>query len=170
MQNEIAKNCVITLDYTVTDSDGTVLDDGRYPIVYLHGGYDGIFSKLEEALHGRKIGEKLKIKLLPEEAFGHYDEKLIAVEDAEMFPEDVEIGMTFERVSDIGETLYRITDIADGKVVVDGNHPLAGIALTFEIIVTAVRAATEEELANGCIQDEDSDDEDDEQHGGHIIH
>ncbi|MCL2875613.1 MAG: peptidylprolyl isomerase [Betaproteobacteria bacterium] len=171
MQNEIVKNCVVTLDYTVTDPDGAVIDNGSRPLVYLHGGYDGIFPKLEEALHGKKVGEKLRIKLLPEEAFGDYDDKLVAVEDAEMFPEDAAVGMAFERVSDAGEILYRITDIADGKIVVDGNHPLAGIALIFDMIVAAVRAATEEELAHGHIHGEDPD-EDDElyEHGEHLIH
>jgi len=165
MQNEIVKDCVVTLNYTVTDPDETVIDDGRQPLVYLHGGYDGIFPKLEETLHGKKVGETLQVKLLPEEAFGDYDEKLVLVEDAEMFPEDVEIGMAFERVSDAGEILYRITDIADGKIVVDGNHPLAGVALIFDITVTAVRAATVEELAHGHIHDED-----DEHHDVHSIH
>ncbi|MDR2015396.1 MAG: peptidylprolyl isomerase [Azoarcus sp.] len=157
MQNEIVKNCVVTLNYTVTDPDGTVIDDGRQPLVYLHGGYDGIFPKLEEVLHGKKIGENLKIKLQPEEAFGDYDEKLVVVEDVDMFPEDAEVGMAFERVSDAGEVLYRITEIADGKVVVDGNHPLAGMALIFDMTVTAVRTATAEELAHGHTHDEDGE-------------
>lgn len=165
MQNEIIKNCVVTLNYTVTDPDGAVIDDGRRPLVYLHGGYDGIFSKLEEILHGKKVGENLQVKLLPEEAFGDYDEKLVAVEDADMFPEDAEVGMAFERVSDAGEILYRVTDIADGKVVVDGNHPLAGIALIFDITVTAVRSATAEELAHGYTHDEDLDED-----GKYLVH
>jgi len=158
MQNEITKNCIVTLHYTVTDPEGTVIDDGRQPLVYLHGGYDGIFPKLEEALHGKKIGENLRIKLQPEDAFGDYDEELVAVEDADMFPDDAEIGMAFERVSDAGEVLYRITEIAEGKVVVDGNHPLAGIALIFDMTVAEVRAATEEELAHGHVHGEDDDD------------
>jgi len=158
MQNEIVKNCVVTLDYTVADPDGVVVDDGRRPLVYLHGGYDGIFPRLEEALHGKKIGENLRIKLQPEEAFGDYDERLVVVEDAGMFPEDAEVGMIFERVSDAGEMLYRITGMADGKVVVDGNHPLAGMALVFDMTVTGVRAATAEELANGHAYGEDDDD------------
>jgi FKBP-type peptidyl-prolyl cis-trans isomerase SlyD len=164
MQNEIVKNCVVTLDYTVTDPDGTMIDDGRRPLVYLHGGYDGIFPKLEETLHGRKVGDKLKVKLQPEEAFGDYDEKLVAVEDADMFPEDAEVGMAFERVSDAGEVLYRITEIAEGKVIVDGNHPLAGMALIFDMTVTAVRTATAEELAHGHTHDEDGE------HHEHIVH
>jgi len=168
MQKEIAKNCVVTLDYTVTDPDGTVIDDGRYPLLYLHGGYDGIFPKLEETLHGKKVGEHFKVRLQPEEAFGDYDEKLVAVEDAEMFPEDAEVGMIFERVSDAGEVLYRITDIADGKVVVDGNHPLAGMALIFNMTVTEIRAATEEELAQGHVNDECPDPH--HAHGSHLLH
>jgi len=157
MQNEIVKNCVVTLHYTVTDPDGAVIDDGRQPLVYLHGGYDGIFPKLEEALHGKKVGESLRIKLQPEDAFGDYDEELVAVEDADMFPEDAEVGMAFERVSDDGEVLYRVTDIVDGKVVVDGNHPLAGMALIFDMTVAEVRAATKEELAHGHVHGEDDD-------------
>jgi FKBP-type peptidyl-prolyl cis-trans isomerase SlyD len=164
MQNEIVKNCVVTLEYTVTDPDGTMIDDGRRPLVYLHGGYDGIFPKLEETLHGKKVGDHLKVKLQPEDAFGDYDEKLVAVEDADMFPEDAEIGMAFERVSDAGEVLYRITEIAEGKVVVDGNHPLAGMALIFDMTVTAVRTATAEELTHGHIHDEDGE------HHEHIVH
>ncbi|MDR0564612.1 MAG: peptidylprolyl isomerase [Azoarcus sp.] len=166
MSEKIAKNCVITLDYTVTDPDGTVIDDGRRPLVYLHGGYDGIFPKLEEALHGKEIGQNLKVKLQPEEAFGDYDESLVAVEDAEMFPEDAEIGMAFERVSDAGEVLYRITEIADGKIVVDGNHPLAGVALVFDMTVTDIRPASAEELAHGHVHGGD----DDHEHGKHLVH
>ena len=164
MSNKIVKNCVVTLHYTVTDPDGAMIDDGRRPLVYLHGGYDGIFPKLEEVLHGKEIGENLKIKLQPEEAFGDYDEALVAVEDAEMFPEDAEVGMAFDRVSDAGEVIYRITEIADGKVVVDGNHPLAGMALIFDLTVAEVRAATPEEIAHGHVHGED-DDEDDEDEG-----
>jgi FKBP-type peptidyl-prolyl cis-trans isomerase SlyD len=157
MQNEIAKNCVVTLHYTVTDPDGAMIDDGRQPLVYLHGGYDGIFPKLEEALHGKKVGENLKIKLQPEDAFGDYDEELVEIEDADTFPEDAEVGMVFERVSDDGEVLYRVTEIAEGKVVVDGNHPLAGVALIFDMTVAEVRVATKEELVHGHVHGEGDD-------------
>jgi FKBP-type peptidyl-prolyl cis-trans isomerase SlyD len=153
MQPEIVKNTVVTLNYTVRDPDGAIIDDGHHPLVYLHGGYDGIFPKLEETLHGRKQGEALQVKLLPEDAFGDYDESLILVEDAKLFPENIEVGMSFERVSDDGEEelVYRITDIADGKVVVDGNHPLAGVALVFDITVAEVRTATAEEVGHGHV-------------------
>lgn len=150
---EIVKNSVVTLKYTVVDPDGNMIDDGSHPLVYLHGGYDGIFPVLEEALHGKKVGDQLKVKLQPEDAFGDYDEELVLVEDISQFPENIEVGMSFERVTEDGEEdmLYRITDIADGKVVVDGNHPLAGTALVFDITVAEVRKATAEELAHGHV-------------------
>ena len=153
MQNQIAKNSVVTLNYTVRDTDGAVIDDGEHPLVYLHGGYDGIFPVLEETLHAKKVGDVLQIKLLPEEAFGDYDEELILVEDAKLFPENIEVGMSFERVSEDGEeeVVYRVTDIADGKVVVDGNHPLAGVALVFDVTVAEVRPASAEEISHGHV-------------------
>lgn len=153
METEIVKNTVVTLNYTVKDPDGNVIDDGQDPLVYLHGGYDGIFPMLEEALQGKNLGENLQVKLQPDDAFGEYDESLVLVEDLELFPENIEVGMSFERVTDEGdeEIIYRITDIADGKVVVDGNHPLAGVALLFDIKVQEIRKATEEELSHGHV-------------------
>ncbi|MDY0071213.1 MAG: peptidylprolyl isomerase [Thauera sp.] len=135
------------------DTDGTVIDDGAHPLVYLHGGYDGIFPLLEETLHGKKTGDNFQLKLEPEDAFGDYDEELILVEDASLFPDNIEVGMSFERVGEDGEEdqIYRVTDIAEGKVVVDGNHPLAGIALVFEGTVAEVRAASAEEISHGHV-------------------
>lgn len=142
---------VVTLRCRVSDPDGNLVDDGSQAVVYLHGGYDGIFPHLEEALHGKNVGELLEVKLQPEEAFGDYDEALLRVEAQSLFPENIEVGMQFERVADDGEDdmLYTITDIADGKVVVDGNHPLAGLALQFHCTVEDVRPATGDEIAHG---------------------
>ncbi|MCZ4305339.1 peptidylprolyl isomerase [Zoogloeaceae bacterium G21618-S1] len=150
---QIAKNTVVTLKYTVHDPDGNVVDDGQHPLVYLHGGYDGIFSPIEEALQGKSTGENLKMKLQPDDAFGEYDENMVMMEDRSLFPDNIEVGMSFERVTEDGEDeiLYRITDIADGKVVVDGNHPLAGVALLFDITIAEVRAATAEEITHGHV-------------------
>jgi FKBP-type peptidyl-prolyl cis-trans isomerase SlyD len=150
---EIVKNAVVTLECVVHDSDGNVIDDGKNPLVYLHGGYDAIFPLLEEKLHGLNAGEKLNLKLQPDDAFGAYDESLVLVEDRELFPENVEVGMAFERVGDDGEDdmSFRVTDIADNKVVVDGNHPLAGMALVFDIVVREVRMASPEELEHGHV-------------------
>lgn len=156
MQNEIVKDTVVTLNYTVRDHEGNMIDDGAHPLVYLHGGYDGIFPVLEELLQGKKVGERFQVKLQPEDAFGEYDEQLVLIEDASLFPENIEVGMSFERVTDNGEeeVIYRITNIADGKVVVDGNHPLAGTALVFDLTVAAVRKASADEIAHGHVHGE----------------
>ncbi len=131
-----------------------MIDDCQHPIVYLHGGYDGIFPIIEEQVHGKEVGESLTVKLQPEDAFGEYDDTLVVIEPISLFPENIEVGMAIERVADEDdeeEMLYHITDIADGKVVLDGNHPLAGVAIVFSCSVADVRAATAEELAHGHV-------------------
>ena len=150
---QIAKDTVVTLNYQVTDPDGNIIDDGKNPPVYLHGGYDGIFSRIEEALHGKNAGENLVVKLQPEDAFGDYDAELVRIEPLELFPENIKVGMQFERAAEDGddEMVYTITDIEGDKVVVDGNHPLAGTALVFNCTVADVRAATAEELEHGHV-------------------
>lgn len=164
MNMQVAKNTVVTLDYHVTDTDGEVVDEGRDPIVYLHGGYDDIFPKIEESMQGKKVGESITIKLQPDEAFGDYDASLVQIEPRKSFPKELEVGMQFEGGPEGGDdedfTIFRVTDIADDKVVLDGNHPLAGMALVFTCTVTAVREASAEELAHGHVH-QDGDDEDD---------
>ncbi len=155
MNTQVAKNSVITLDYHVTDPDGEVVDEGREPIVYLHGGYDDIFPKIEEALQGKKVGESVQVKLQPDEAFGDYDASLVQIEQRKDFPEELQVGMQFEGGPEDGSeddfVIYRVTDIADGKVVLDGNHPLAGMALVFTCTVTAVRPASADEIEHGHV-------------------
>lgn len=153
----IAKNSVVTLDYSVTDSDGNLVDEGSAPLVYLHGGYDGVFPRIEESLQGKAVGDKLEIKLQPDDAFGEYDAELVMIEPRGLFPENIEVGMQFERAAedeDEEDGLFTITDIADDKVVVDGNHPLAGVALIFSCKVSSVRAASAEEISHGHIHGE----------------
>lgn len=148
----IAKDTVVTLSYRVSDSDGTIVDEGAEPIIYLHGGYGGLFPRLEEALEGKEAGHELTIKLQPEDAFGEYDAELVSVEESSLFPDNVQVGMQFERVMDGKQDeamLFSVTDVADGKVVVDGNHPLAGMALVFDCTVTEIRAASDEEIDHG---------------------
>ena len=154
---QIGKDSVVTLQFNVKDVDGDVIDEGKMPLVYLHGGYFGIFQRIEEELEGKTIGDSLVVKLQPEDAFGDVDEELVTVEPRDLFPEDIEVGMQFERSVD-GEDedgLFTITDIADDKVVVDGNHPLAGEALIFSCTVTDVRPATAEELSHGHVHGPD---------------
>jgi len=150
---QIAKDTVVTLTYRVTDSDGNLIDEGQQPLVYLHGGYGGIFGKIEETLHGKKVGDEFDVRLEPEEAFGDYDAKLVMIEPRNLFPDTIEVGMQFERATTDGEDdeLYTITDIADDKVVVDGNHPLAGLALQFVCTVADVRTASAEEISHGHV-------------------
>lgn len=149
----IAKNTVVTLNYRVSDPDGNLIDDGEQPLVYLHGGFAGIFPVVEEALDGKNVGAEVELKIQPEDAFGEYDPELVFVEPLSLFPEGIEVGMQFERSTDEGddERLYTITDIADDKVVVDGNHPFAGTALVFRCVVAEVREATREEIAHGHV-------------------
>lgn len=146
----IARNSVVTLSYNVKDTDGNVIDSGAAPLVYLHGGYGGIFDRIEEAIQGKTTGDSLEIKLQPEDAFGEYDAERIIIEPRNLFPEDIEVGTQFER-GDEDEGLYTITDITEDKVVVDGNHPLAGIALIFSCTVTDVREGTAEEISHGHV-------------------
>ena len=155
---QVRKNTVVTLNYRVTDSDTNIVDDGQNPIVYLHGGYDAIFPRIEEALQGREAGEELVVRLPPDDAFGEYDAALVLVESRQMFPENIEVGMQFERASGDDEeedTLYTITDIAEDKIVVDGNHPLAGTTLVFSCTIAEVRKATAEELQHGHVHGDD---------------
>ena len=148
---QIAQDTVVTLNYELRDSQGELIEKTDEPVAYLHG-HHGIFPLVEQALEGKQAGESCDVYLQPLDAFGDYDDKLVQVEPRDKFPEKLEVGMRFEGGNDGGETvIYTVTDIADGKVVVDGNHPLAGMALRFQCTVAEVRAATEEELSHGHV-------------------
>ena len=151
---KIAKNTVVTLDYRATDPAGKVLDEGAEPIVYLHGGYGNLFARLEEFLEGKAVGQTVKVNLLPEDAFGLYEQALVLEEDRAGFP-DLAVGMQFELMNAEGdeETLYRVTAFDDRKVVLDGNHPLAGEALVFHCTVAKVRPASAAEIKQRRVLD-----------------
>jgi len=153
---------VVTLTYELLDVDGELIESSDAPIAYLHGGYDGIFPLVERALAGKTVGDQCRVRLEPEDAFGDYDAELMRLEPREKFPGNLEVGMRFEgRGEESGETvIYTVTDVTEDKVVVDGNHPLAGQTLHFSCTVTGVRAATAEELAHGHVHEE----------GGHQHH
>jgi FKBP-type peptidyl-prolyl cis-trans isomerase SlyD len=110
---------------------------------YVHG-YGQLFPKLEQALQGRRAGDSLQVQLEPEDAFGEYDADLVRLEKAARYGEGVTLGMEVEE----DQRLYRVTDVAAGSVVLDGNHPLAGIALRFCVVILSVRPATAEELSS----------------------
>ncbi|NCS66325.1 MAG: peptidylprolyl isomerase [Hydrogenophilales bacterium CG03_land_8_20_14_0_80_62_28] len=151
----IAKDTVVKLSYRLTTLQGELLEEATVdePAVYLHGGYDGIFEKVEEALEGKVAGAEADLVLEPQDAFGDYDAELVRMEDLDQFPSNVEVGMQFEGVTEDGRhrLLYTVTDVADGKVVVDGNHALAGHGLRVQCRVEAVRAASAEEIAHGHV-------------------
>ncbi len=159
----VARNTVVTLDYHVTDTDGEIVDEGREPLIYLHGGYEDIFPKIEEAVQGKSIGESVNVKLQPDEAFGDYDAEMVQIEPRKDFPKEIQVGMQFEGGPEEGDdeefVIYRVTDIAEDKVVLDGNHPLAGMALVFTCTVTAVRPASAEEIEHGHVHNPDDDED-----------
>ena len=119
-------------------------------MAYHHGGYDNIFPKVEEAMHGKKIGDIVELSLEPSDAFGEYDAELVQIEPKSAFPEaDLKIGMQFEGDDSSGEVIvYSVTDIADDKVVVDGNHAWAGQKVIFKAEVKDVRLANDNEVTN----------------------
>jgi FKBP-type peptidyl-prolyl cis-trans isomerase SlyD len=122
-------------------------------MVYLHGGYENTLPKIEEALEGKEAGFATEIQVEPDDAFGEYDAELVKIEPRNRLPAQLEVGMQFEGTpeeADGGEAMriFTVTDIADDKVVLDGNHPLAGISLRFALDVAQVRAATADEIAH----------------------
>lgn len=152
---KIAKNTVVTVKYTLSDAQNNLIEDGSQPMVYLHGGYENTLPKIEEELDGKEVGYASTIQIEPDDAFGDYDPALVKIEPRNRLPDPLEVGMQFEGMpdgDDDGEALvFTVTDIADDKVVLDGNHPLAGMALRFELAVTDVRAASDEEITHGHV-------------------
>jgi FKBP-type peptidyl-prolyl cis-trans isomerase SlyD len=147
---QISRNHVVTLKYQVSDRDGEIVDAGLEPIVYLHGGYGGLFDALEVALQGKSAGDAFNVTLTAEEAFGEYDPDLVSVEPRDAFPSDIEIGTEVELDAEEGETLqFRVTHIDADQVTINGNHPLCGLDLVFSGSVVAVRPATAKEIARG---------------------
>lgn len=152
---KISGNAVVSLDVELSDIWGNLIQSSGEPVQYLHGGYGDIFAAVESALEGKQEKDSIEVSLEPEDAFGDYDEKLIQLVPRSRFPEGLEVGMRVEGEAHGGDagTLYTVTDIAEGQVVLDGNHPLAGMALKFVGTVVGVRPATETELANRSADD-----------------
>lgn len=155
---KIAKNAVVSLTYQLADATGTVIEQTGDPISYLHGGYDGIFPTVEEALEGKNIGDKFSVSMEPDDAFGEYEHDLVRAEPRDMFPKEVAVGMQFEGGAEGDDDedfmLYTVTEVTDDEVTVDGNHPLAGKSLVFSGTITGVRTASAEELTHGHVHGE----------------
>ena len=153
----IAKPCVVTLTWTLTDAQNQPLDALDEPTEFFFGGED-LLPKVEEAIEGQEAGFEAHLHLEPEHAFGEYDADLVCFEDRKLFPESLEAGMRFEGLPpgsatpDMpAEAIYTVTEVYPSHVVLDGNHPLAGIALRLQLKVRDVREATDEEIAEGSV-------------------
>lgn len=135
---------MVSLRVELQDAQGVELQPAS-DLTYLHGGYGEILAALEQALEGKAPGESVRLQLEPEQAFGDYDAGLLRVEPAARYGEGIAAGMQVEE----DERVYTVTDVAGGKVVLDGNHPLAGMALRFFCQVVSVRTAKAEEIGRG---------------------
>ena len=146
---KIEKNTAVTLQFKVTDLQGKLIEDGKEPSVYLHGGYGNTLPKIEAALDGQEAGYQLTLELQPEDAFGVYDDSLLRSLPKKQFPPGVKVGGQLEGYGDDGHMMvFNVMKIKGDTVLLDGNHPLAGKALRFAIKVLDVRAASEEEVAH----------------------
>lgn len=155
---KITPQCVVALTWTLKDTLGEVLDELEEPVEFLLGG-DDLLAKIEQALQGHESADQLALHLEPENAFGDYDENLVFLEPRNIFPAELEEGMTFDGAAlpaganrEIPhEHIFTVTEIYPEHVVLDGNHPLAGIALRLAVKVESVRDATEQEIGKGSL-------------------
>jgi len=151
---KIAHEKVVSIHYTLTNGEGTVLDSssGGHPLAYLHG-FGNIIPGLENALEGKETGDKLSVTVEPEEGYGARDERLVQAVPRGAFKGVTELapGMQFQAQGPQGTRLVVVTKVAEDVVTVDANHPLAGQTLHFEVEVSEVRDATSEELEHGHV-------------------
>ena len=155
---KITPQCVVALTWTLKDTLGEILDELDEPVEFLLGG-DDLLVKIEERLQGHDAGDALDLHLEPEDAFGDYDENRVFLEPRKLFPAELEEGMTFDGSAlpagcspDIKpELIYTVTELYPEHVVLDGNHPLAGIAIRLSLKVESVREASEDEIGQGSM-------------------
>ncbi len=148
---KVAKDKVVSIEYVLKDKDGNVMDASNgNPLAYLHG-HGQIIPGLEKALEGKEVGEKLTVTVPAAEAYGERLEQLVQEVPRQLFQgvDNIEVGMRFEAQSEQGVHSVEVTKVDGDTITVDGNHPLAGQDLTFEVEIKDVRDATEEELAHG---------------------
>lgn len=155
---EISTHCVAALTWTLKDTLGEELDVLDEPVEFLVGGHD-LLPVIEEALQGHAPGAHVQLQIEPEQAFGDFNDQLIFLEPRSLFPTDLQEGMTFEgsalpagcNPDAPKDALYAVTDVYPEHVVLDGNHPLAGIAIRLDLRVVGVREATPEEIERGTL-------------------
>lgn len=144
-------NTVVTITFQLFDSNNRLIEEADEPIAYLHGGHSGIFPKVEEALGNKRVGDSVSVTLEPDDAFGDYDAELMRIESLDQLPPEIAVGGHLVAEQDGHEVVWRVTNIADGKAVLDGNHELAGQRLRFDCRVLDIRPATPEELTHGHV-------------------
>ncbi|MEY5098655.1 MAG: hypothetical protein RJA36_1374 [Pseudomonadota bacterium] len=153
---KITPQCVVALTWTLKDTLGEVLDELDEPVEFLLGG-DDLLDKIEQGLQGREAGAELELHLEPEDAFGDFDDGKLFLEPRSAFPEDLEEGMAFEGLPEgcnpeaPRDLVYFVSEIYPEHVVLDANHPLAGIALRLKLKVHAVREASAAEIGRGSL-------------------
>jgi FKBP-type peptidyl-prolyl cis-trans isomerase SlyD len=152
---KIAKDTVVTLRYKVAEASGKLIEESKTPMVYLHGGYQNTLPKIEEALEGQDVGYTVTLNLQPEDAFGQRDESLLRVIPKSEFPPGVKVGGQLEGRTDDGTPhVFHVVKIKGQEVHLDGNHPLAGKALKFQLTVTGVRMASGGEIQHQHVHGE----------------
>jgi FKBP-type peptidyl-prolyl cis-trans isomerase SlyD len=147
----VENNKVVSFTYSIVDQNGELLEQSDLPISYVHGGKHDLFEKVVQELDGCVVNDTVEVSLSPEEAFGPHDPELTYTDDIENVPPEFRrIGAEVEMMNDKGEAkTFTVTHIDDGKLTVDGNHPMAGKVITFQIRVIDIRDATPEELLSG---------------------
>ena len=151
---KIEKNKFVSIHYTLTDDDGNRLDSsvGKAPLGYVQGN-GMLIPGLEAELEGKEVGEKFKAVIQPKDAYGEYNEQLIATVPKSQFGDagSIEVGMAFQAVADDNTPfIVRVINVTDDSVTIDGNHELAGKTLTFDVEIVEVRDSTEEDFNMGC--------------------
>ncbi len=150
----ITENAVVLFHYILTDGDGVQLDSSTdtAPLAYIHG-HKNIIPGLEQAMEGKKEGDTMKVTVPAADAYGEYQDHLVQEVPRQAFQgiDDVKPGMRFEAQTPSGPVSVVVTAATDDTVTVDGNHPLAGKELTFDVKIETVREASEEELAHGHV-------------------
>lgn len=147
----VARNKAIFFTYSITDTEGNILERSDLPLGYIHGADSGIIGKVEAALEGCKVGDMVEVKLSPEEGFGASDPALTYTDDlANVPPEFHQLGAEVQFQNEQGDVRnFVVTSIEDGKLTLDGNHPFAGKDLLFNVKVTEIRDASPDEISNG---------------------
>ena len=146
----IAKDTAVTLRYKILNNKGKLIEDARQPMVYLHGGYQNTLPKIEEAMEGRARGYRTTLKLAAADAFGAHDESLLQTVARGSLPGTPKVGAQFrcQTGTNGSEVVFRVTRFEGDSAIMDGNHPLAGQAVQFDLTVMDIRAASEEEITH----------------------